>query len=158
MDSGDEELLAYLEEADSDADSEEEEEMRKLHAKREARVQEALRRKLAGLPVETASAAVDDSDDDFGLSSDDDEVGRQCHPMHSLERRGVRAAWPGPWQQGHARVADVPRGCVHRWRRTRGRTRASRVAEEEERLIWRTPTGTRTARLGWMRVAARRRL
>ena len=84
MDSSDDELLAYLEEADSDADSEEEEETRRLHAKREARVQETLRRKLAGLPpVEPASAAVDDSDDDFGLSSDDDtctEVGRQCFP------------------------------------------------------------------------------
>jgi hypothetical protein len=135
MDSSDEELLAYLEEADSDADSEEEEEIRKLHAKREARVQDALRRKLAGLPVEPASAAVDDSDDDFGLSSDDDEVGRRCHPMYSLERQSVRAAWPGPWplrhQQGHARVADVPSGCVHRLRRTRGSTRASQVVAEE---------------------------
>jgi hypothetical protein len=116
MDSSDEDLLAYLEEPDSDADSAEEEETRKLHAKRDALVQQRLRRKLAGLPAEPeGGGGGEPSDDEFGLSSDDEAGKVSTPPAVSFVCGSWESsrAWPPhrPREDGLAHPADLPWVC-----------------------------------------------
>jgi hypothetical protein len=127
MDSSDEDLLAYLEEPDSDADSAEEEETRKLHAKRDALVQQRLRRKLAGLPAEPeGGGGGEPSDDEFGLSSDDEAGKVSTPPAVSFVCGSWESsrAWPPhrPREDGLAHPADTSRsnlaaalGLLSRW-------------------------------------------